>query len=1040
MFRIVSYLIARPLVSNLLIFFIIFLAFAQSTRLKRQGFPRVDLKKMVITTIYPGAAPEDVELNVTAKIEEALEEVDGIDYYSSISLENQSVIEVSIDPDAEDPEDIKADIRRAVDGVSDLPDEIDDDPHILEIKVDNFEIYEVALVSDTVDRKTLRKYILDLKQKILRLDTVARVYEKSIPDREIRVLLNQKKMQQKFISFSEVTDAIKHNKLRLSGGSLESYTSRKGIVTFSEFENPEDIEEVYIRASDLNYAVQIKDIGRAVEALEEQNEIVRYNGRPGMSIYVVKKGRADIIEAVEDIKQVVAEYRQNTLPDTVESFSTFDASIDTESRLNTVYSNAGIGFILVLIVLFLFLDKKVAFWTATGIPFSVAIALICLPLFDITLNSISLLGIVVVLGMLVDDAIIVAESIYRAGEEGESRTEAALTGLRQVVKPVFATIVTTVIAFIPMYFTPGMAGDFSREIPSIVIIMLLASLFEATLLLPAHLAHGKENRKTSQPVGQKLINLLQNRYRYLLENILRRRRLTAIVLTVVFAALFLSGASIVRFKMFPVDQATRLYLYGETGPESSLEYTSREVRKLEKIVEETGREILHSFNASIGLSFNPGGPSHNSANQFYMQLELVPAGEREQTATGLQKEIFRQVEEKKINTFKKLDYYIDGGGPPAGKPLEIRITGNNRPVALEIMSEIRDVLSEYPVSQIDSDYRKGKTETRLIPDYFAVSKAGLSVAQIASTIRTAIDGSIVTELQTAEESIPFRVMLDKESLNFENPLQGLQARNAYGNLVPVSNLVTKKRTVSPETIHRYNGERTYTMTANIDLEKITPEEILSALKPDLQKIENNHNGFKIEFGGEAEKDVETRHDMLLAIIGAVTAIYFTLVLQFNSFSQPLLVLMAIPFGLTGILLAFGLQGMDLSMMALTGILGFAGVVINDSLVMVEFMNRLHDEYEQTASGFQQAVIEGAVLRLRPILLTTLTTLAGLVPTAYGFIGGIDSFVSPMVMAMTWGLVVGTASILLVIPLLYSFNHSIRNRLGRLFSKEKILSE
>lgn len=1034
MIQIVKYLIARPLISNLIIFFILFLAFASTGNIQRGGLPRVDLKTMVITTIFPGASPEDVELNVTVKIEEALEEVDGIEEFKSTSLENQSIIEVKIDPDNEDPEKVKAEIRRAVEDVSDLPDELENDPDIHEVKVDNWPVYEIALVSTKASKAELRKHALALKKQLLKIESVSRVLEQSIPDREIKILLDKQKMAAHYISFDEVIDSIRLNKLRVSGGSLESYTSKKGIVTFSEFETPEEIGKIYVRASDLGFAVQIKDIAVVKDGLEDTDTIIRYNGQPGLSVFAVKKGTADVISTVDEILESIKEYESKSLPKYINTVSTFDASIDTKSRLSTVYSNAIIGFILVLAVLFLFLEFRVALWTAVGIPLSIAVAFILIPIFDITLNSISLLGIIVVLGMLVDDAIIIAESIYRSKENGMPVKKAAIHGLQQVMRPVFATVATTIIAFIPMYFVPGMAGDFSIEIPSLVIIMLLASLLESTLLLPGHLAHGKDSKKHRAPVGQKMVTYLEKLYRKLLTVMLNHSVTSAIIITVVFLLLFITGASIVKFKMFPVDQATRMYFYGETAADKSLEFTSDQVKKIEAIIRELPRDVLHSFKSTIGSKFNAGGPSLQAANVFFIQLELTPASDREMKSTDIQRFVINAVKQRGINSFDKIDYYIDSGGPPAGKPVEIRITGNNKEKGLVLIKDLQERLKKYPLTEIDSDYREGKFEARLLPHYKNIATAQLSVAQIASTIRTAFDGVIVTELQTNEESIPFRVMLDDHSVNFDNPLAGLMIRNNLGIMVPVENLVQITRSQAAENIYHFNGQRTYTITANIDETRTTTDKIYNDIQPLLNELEKKYEGFEFTFSGEVEKDVETRNNMMKAVIGAIIAIYFLLVISFNSFTQPVLVLLAVPFGLIGVLFAFSFQGMDLSMMAMTGILGFSGVVINDSLVMVEFINRLKKENRTQSQGIQSnhPIIEGSIYRLRPIILTTLSTLAGLIPTAYGFIGGIDSFVSPMVMAMTWGLFTGTVSVLFVIPLLYLLNEKVTRRIKGLF--------
>jgi multidrug efflux pump subunit AcrB len=1050
---IIRYLIDRPLVTKLMIIFIFGLALSAILRVQRQGYPRVDMEKMNITTVYPGASPEDVELNVTVKLEEALKEVDGLEKYTSRSMESQSRIQVFIDPDAEDKEKVKQDVRRAIEGVSDLPSEVEDKPYVFEVKVDNFSIYEVALTLPGADEKKLRYHAKELKKRLVDIGNVSKVNESGIRDREIQIQLNRQKMARHFVSFQEVIAAIKQNKLRVSGGSIESFTSEKGIVTFSEFERPEDVEQIIVRASDLGYKVRIKDVGRVVDSFAKDDQIIKYNGTRGMSLWVSKKGTADIISTVDSIKAVVADYQQ-AAPKDLHIFSTFDESIQTKNRLEIVVSNAILGFLLVVCILFIFLDRTTALWTAAGLPISIALTLIVMPMLDITINSISILGLIVVLGMVVDDAIIISESIYRSREQGMKAKEAALHGIKVVYKPVVGTIITTMIAFIPIYFMPGTIGDFSVEIPSIVIIMLAASLVEASTILPAHLAHAKEGVK-KEPIGQAFITLLEGFYSRLLQKSLRRK-----YLSLAFFGLFLLGGYflsklITDFNMFPTDQSTAMSIYGETARGSTLEYTAKEVKKIEAALAKLPEEVIHSYKTVVGRNYQNG--SKAPANEFFIWVILTPANQRDMKATDVKAYIQKKYAEEKIDkTIEHLNFFIDSGGPPVGKPIEIRVIGNNNELRLKAMAEIKEDIKKFHAQEVDSDYRIGKDEVRLLPDYGRIATAQLTVEDIANTIRTAFDGTVVTYLQTPEEKVPFRVVLDEASKNFKDPLRGLSVRNQYGRLVDVKNLVRTEKTEAAQNIYHYDGHRNNMITANVNLDKTNPKKVYDQLEEYFEqflktfnkKIDKVNDRVKVVLGGEAKESSTTFLHIATSIAAALVAIYFILILQFNSFSQPFMVLLVIPFGTLGITVAFGLHGMPLSMLALIGILGFSGVVINDSLIMVDFINRLKESgniedsayygqsRELTPGQFNQAIIEGSTLRLRPIVLTTLTTMAGLVPTAYGIIGGLDSFISPMVMAMAWGLLVGTISVLVVIPVLYSVNHDLAVFTRRIFRVEK----
>ena len=1037
--KIASILINKPILLKLIITFIIAFAIVSVFKINRLGYPVVDLNNLIITAIYPGASPEDVELNLTLKLEEALKKVNGIQQYKSTSMENRSIIQVSISPDVKDPEKVKTETRRVIDSIADLPAEILNKPEIFEYKTENNPIYEVALSSLSNDIKSLHYHTKKLRKIILKLNSVSNIKEEGVPKKEIQILLDLKKMSERIVAFDEVTMAIKKNKLKVSVGFLESYTSKTGIITLSEFKNIKDIENIIIRTNDFGANIRLKDVGRVVEDYEKQGTIVRYNSDLGMSLYITKKGSVDIINAVEEIKNVINKYKKNYLPKDISLFTMFDASIETSNRLSMVYSNAIIGFILVIFVLFVFLDKKIAFWTAAGIPFSIAITLIVITFFDVTINSISLLGFVVVLGMLVDDAIILGESIYSAREEGNSLKDAAIIGLERVYKPVFATIITTIIAFSPIFFLPGQVGAFTIEIPIIVTIMLLASYVESTLMLPAHLAHGKENPIRTKPPGQALINLLSKFYNKILHYILNYKIRSLGLLIIIFIISVGLSTIITKFKMFPIDQAEGMWIYGETSPESSLEHTSRSTKKIEHIIKQIPRGVVKSYKSQNGLKFNPelltGVTIQDSA--FTMVVKLTPAHTRKMSALDVKNFIISK--SKNIKLFKSLNSYIYGGGPVYGKPIVIRVIGNSEKDREEVLKKIVNNLEEYDVSEIDTDLKKGKKELRLLPNYSIISEAQLTVDQIASSLRTAFDGIIVTNLHTPEEKIPVRVMLNRKSKNFTNPLKGIKVSNPQGNLIPVSKLVKMEKSVSPENIYHFNGDRTNTITAEIDLEKETSVEIYNKLQGKVQKILKDYPDIDIILGGEAVADFNTMLQMILSFCLAILAIYFVLVLQFNSFTQPVMIMTAIPFGLVGLILAFGVQGIELSMMAMIGIIGFTGVVINDSLVMIDNINMLKKENSGLPIKKQvsqnEIITKGALNRLRPILLTSITTVAGLFPTAYGWIGGIDSYVSPMVMAMMWGLVIGTIFVLIVIPLFYSLNESLIEKINGIKIKQ-----
>lgn len=1064
MITIARYLILRPLLTNVLLFLLLLVSGYSLQFVQRQGMPRVDLGKVNIHTVYPGASPEDVELNVTIKLEDAIKGVSGVESYFSRSMENISFLQVTIDSDAEDMEKVKQDLRTAIERVNDLPEEVTDRPYLYEIKIDDRPIYEVAITLDEFDEPTLRHHARELKRKIMNIEDVSYVHEVGMRDREIQILLSKEKMAEKYISFDDVIRAIKLNKLRLSGGSLESYTTERGIVTLSEFKNPKDVAEIILRANLGGGYVRIGDVGRIVDGFEKANQIIKFDGRRGISLMVVKKGSADVITTVDEIKKVIENHKLDLPQKGMRFHSTWDDSIETRNRLNLLYGNAIMGLTLVVIILFMFFDWRIALWTAMGIPVSLAITLMILPVLNITLNSISLLGMVAVLGIVVDDAIIIAESIYRAKDQGMNSTDAALYGLRNVIRPVFGTILTTMIAFVPLFLIPGIVGDFSREIPTIVILTLAASFLEATTILPAHLGHDRKaersviegertadkNKNTFYPPGKYLIQFLEKIYEIVLRYSLNHRYIALLLLSLSLFGSIGMGLFTIKLDMFPIKQAFQIWLMAEIPRDSTLEYTHERASRVGKIIETLPRNAVHSYKTIVGETYDPSTDAvFYASNAFLINLILTPASDRDINAEETIQYIKNELKKIDPNNEIKMSSFILGGGPPVGSPLEIRVMGQDNEKRTHLVNQIKDDLKDFGVTDIDTDLRRGKVELRLLPDHLAIARSGLNVADIAGAIRTAYDGTVVTHQQTPDEQISFRVMMDHPELNFDNPLQNLFVRNMTGNLVPISNLVYVKKDEAPESIYHYNSYRANKVAGNIPEDgEINLNLIYDHLKKKYENFERENPGFILKIGGEAAKADEFLINMVIATMIAILAIYLILVLEFSSFMQPAMVILAIPFGFAGLVTAFAIQGLPLSMMALVGILGFSGVVVNDSLIMVDFINRLRqsgsiedisiDEEPQdhnlTDEEFQIAVITGARMRLRAILLTTLTTVAGLIPTAYGFVGGFDSFVSPMVMAMTWGLLAGTSSVLIVIPVFYVIYGDMIKWLHNMFHK------
>ena len=668
MIALADYFIRKPLAANMASIIILALGISALIGIERQATPLVELDEVRIISILPTASPQDVELNVTVPIEEALESITDIQKYVSHSSEGQSFITVFIESDAKDKKKVRDQIRRAVDSVRNLPEEMPEKPRVLEVKVEDIVVFEVAAVLEKYDPARIVEITRKLKKQLMKLEGVSRVRESGIPKKEIKIYLNPKSLKKYQMSIEEVLRGIKQNKVRLGGGALESFTHEKGILTISEFENPKDLGQIVLRSTGNGQQVKLKQVARIAEGYKKQDTLVRYNGKRGGSLLVVKRANADIIDLVDRIQVLKQEFLA-TSPSDLKLLTTWDFSVKARQRLTIVSQNLAAGFVLVLVILFFFLDPLIAFWTAAGIPIAMAGAAAFMPFLGVTINTISLCGMTLVLGMIVDDAIIISESVYRNMEDGLEPKEAALQGLKDVIKPVFGTIVTSIIAFVPLYFLPGVIGQFSSEVPTVVNAMLVASFFEACLILPSHVSHRRKQRSKSKnkkryvPPGQKLISYLQKIYLRTLRTLLKRKYINCIVAFSAMATISVICAKQTNFRMFDLSQSHRVYFMGEVRSGASLGYTERVVKEVQNIIETLPEGVVEVTKVDIGQEGSFKGARYISHTSFLFQLILTPFYNRDMTAEEVARKVVEESKLKLKTQLKTLDFEVDAEGP-----------------------------------------------------------------------------------------------------------------------------------------------------------------------------------------------------------------------------------------------------------------------------------------------------------------------------------------------------------------------------------------
>jgi len=1009
-------------------------------RIKRDAWPNVDLDELIITTRYPGASPEDVELNVTNKLEDQLANVDGLDQMTSNSLENISVIDIKIDPEERDKEKVKRDIRDAINRVTDLPPEVTEAPYVFEVKAENFEVLWVGIGGE-IPYPELRELAKQFEKKLEDVEGVSRIKKTGFLDREIKVEVSKEATEEYQIPLREFVSAIQARNIRATGGSFESYTSDKNIVTMAEFEDPMEVGDVILRSTFEGVHLKLKDLAKVEDGFEPEKTRFHMNGKPVIAFTIYKKGSADLIRVVDAIRELVDKEKE-TMPEKVELMYSSDQSRFVRSRLGIMGNNALIGLTLVCLVLFIFLNFRTAFWVAMGIPLTLLGVVFLIPFFDVHIELISLMGMVIIIGLIVDDAIVIAENIHRYREMGKPPLEAAIEGTYGVLRPVSATIITTALAFGTMFFMTGMMGKFIFSIPLVIILALFVSFGEAITVLPSHIMVGMQKKAKKyltngagdreKHTGRTWFKKVRIGFRKFIAKVLIfRYPVIALFILLLVGAVFYAAFHM-QFILFPGNVADSFFVTIELPVGSSLDATADRVAKIEELINSLPADELDSYWTLLGSQGGGLGgvtPPGESENWALIYTTLTPFSERARNAEVIVDELREKT--NKMDGFAAVRYIVEEGGPPVGRPISIRIVGSDD----KIRDSLADSVSAYlatikGVSDIDRDDKLGKEQVEIKLNYPKLSELGLTVADIAQTVRLAYDGQVVTQVRYGDEDVDFRVLLEEGKRKKPGYLGELKIPNQRARLIPLNSVARFDIGPGPSRYFHYDSERTTTVTADLARGDMTPLEATMNVVSHFD-LPNNFPGMRFVVGGEAEETQKSVVNLGFSMILAAIGIYFVLVLLFNSLTQPLLVMVAIPFGMIGVIGAFALHGEPLGFMSIMGVIGLMGVVVNDSLILVNYINeRRKGEPE---SRILMMVADGTATRLRPIILTSITTIAGVLPLAYG-LGGSDPFISPMALALGYGILFATPLTLILLPCLYMAQYDIGKLLAKIFRR------
>ncbi|AKP25778.1 Export membrane protein [Leptospira interrogans serovar Manilae] len=1075
----VEFFLSKSIFVNLLTFLVILIGGFTAVKMNREAFPNINFDIVSVVTVFPGASPSEMEKLVTKPLEEAIQEVDGIKEFRSASIENRSGIVITLDPDSKNTQKVVDDIKSAIDRVEDLPEEAED-PIVTEITTSRQPVIEINISLKSNDssieaEKHLKAQAKIVEQALEDIPGVARISKRGWRDTEMQVDIDPVAMFSKYLTSQDIIFALKNRNINFPGGNIAGNQKEVILRTIGEFNSPKEIETVHVRSNEVGNSIRIDNVARVTEGLKEAEYLDKVNGKKTIALTVIKREKADAILVVDEAKKIIEGFKKNSKNEFEYAFVN-DLSKYIRRRLGVLLSNAIGGLILVTASLFLFLGWRVALMTALGIPVSFGATFVIMDYLGLTLNLISMFGLIIVVGILVDDAIIICENVYRYMEEGMPAYEAALKGTSEVIDPVTATVTTTVAAFAPMLFMTGIFGKFIYSIPLVVIIALLASLSEAFFILPSHLYDINKHKFHSGEIKEEsgwFYKLKVNYYLPLLKFALKHRLQIFIYLFAMLVGSFALFAVFGRFKLFPgsVD-VFQIKLTGQTG--ISLQEMEKFTHALETELAKISKEEIENYVTRVGIIQKDPNDPFTKRGKHYAQVLVYMTPEenrkrgtdtiiseiREKTIWLLNEKSVKTLEEtrkkeaeKKKEEYKPfnlekfpvefsrfkgqllaLDFEKLAGGPPVGKPVAIEIRGDDYDTLIRIGEEYKSVMAKVPgVTDIGDDFNEGKDEIRIKVNESLACTAGVSVFKVAQAINTAFQGTVATKIKRADEEVEVKVRFPEEVRKSIGSLNNIFVSNQLGKLIPVSRLINYVREPGFANINHLDGKRLLTVTANLDEIKTDTRRANAEIAKLSKGIIDKYPGYRMRFGGENKDTEESLASLGRAFLVAFIIIFMILASLFRSLIQPVIVVSSIPFSLIGVILAFVLHGEYFGFLAFLGIVGLAGVVVNDSIVLVDFANQL--KLEKPGEDIDSILVETGLLRLRPVVLTTVTTVLGLLPTAYG-IGGKDPFLVPMALAFGWGLAFSSFLTLVAVPVLYKTVHNVQLKINRVFLKSK----
>ena len=1031
--------------ANLMMVFIMMSGIIAVTTVRKEVFPEIELDRINIQVPYLGAAPEEVEDAVTIRIEEAIQGLDGIKQIQSTAAEGMGTVIVELELGA-DARKVVDEVKSSVDAITTFP--VETEKPIIRELTSRMQVADIA-VSGDVDPFRLKAATERVRDELTAIPGITQVDIVSAPPYEISIEVSEVALRRHGLTFDQIADAVRRSSLDMPGGSVRTEGGEILLRTLGQAYRGEEYENLVVWTRADGSRLRVGDVATVVDGFAETDQFARFDRTPTMMVSVFRTGDQSAIELGEMTHAYIDE-AQTRLPDGLSLTIWQDSAESLSGQLALMLRTGATGFVLVFVALTLFLDLRLALWVSLGIPISFLGALALMPTFDISINMMSLFAFVTVLGIVVDDAIIVGENIFRHQEEHGEGLRGSIEGAQEIAKPVIFAVLTTVAAFTPLLFVPGMMGKIFRVIPLIVIPCLLFSLIESLGILPAHLSHLK--KRGTPGVWGRFQGLFANGlklfirrvYQPTLEFGLRWRYLTA---AVGVATLILTGGMVLggwtSFHFFPSMEVDVMAASVTLPQGTPVSVTSAAVEKLEvgaarlraRLQEETGQDYFRHVAASVGdqpMASRGGGggfgPNASLAATHVgeVTVELAPSEERVYTSEQLGL-MWRELTGS-IPEAVDVDFTMSMMTP--GDDVDVQLAGPNIDDLRAAADDVKRRLAEYAgVFEISDSFRAGKEEIQLSIRP-AAQTLGLTLQDLGRQVRQAFYGEEAQRIQRGRDDVRVMVRYPRDDRRSLGDLENMRVRTPNGGEVPFSQVAVVEPGRGFASIRRVDRNRAVNVTASVDAAVTSSGQVMSDLEARiLPEVLASYPGVFYSFEGAQAEQVDAVAGLQLGFILALLMIFALLAVPLRSYVQPLIIMSAIPFGLVGAVWGHFIMGLDVTMMSMFGLVALSGVVVNDSLIMVDFINRKRRLHLDIAT----AVREAGVNRFRPILLTSLTTFVGLVPLMLSKSFN-AAFMVPMAVSLAFGVLFATFITLMLVPTAYlildDFQRTMRTLFGR----------